>query len=97
MVAYFSIVHFLGFLVAGAAMSVLYTSVGPVRGRPVLLGGVAFAVLTAGFAVAGLLFMPGVIEIIGLGWIVVGNVLAAGSLVAFLVWAHAQSIVPRTA
>ncbi len=95
MVAYFSVFHFLAFLLAGVALSGLYNRVGAIRVRPLLVGGAAFAGLTAGFALWSMAMMPGVIEIIGLPWIVAGNLLASVLMVLFLEWAHRQSEVPR--
>lgn len=88
MVAYFSIVHFLAFLAAGAGVAWLYRSLGAYTRRPIFLVAFTFAVLTGGFAIVSLTLAPGVVAVIGLPWIAAGNLLTSIVMVGFIHWAH---------
>jgi hypothetical protein len=91
MVAYFSILHFATFLVAGASLSGLYRVLAPYARRSTFLVALTFALLTGGFALIGITVAPGVVPVIGLAWIVLGNLLTAFAMVAFLDRAYASS------
>ena len=87
-VAYFSVVHLAAFLVIGAGLTAAYRRLGAYARRPAFMVAFTFAVLTGGFALAGLTVVPGVITVIGLPWIAVGNLLTAVGMVAFMEWSH---------
>lgn len=88
MVAYFSIVHFLAFLAAGAGVAWLYRALGAYTRTPIFLVAFTFAVLTGGFAIVSLTLAPGVVAVIGLPSIATGNLLTSIVMVGFLHWAH---------
>jgi hypothetical protein len=88
LVAYFSVVHLAAFLFIGAGLTAAYRRLGVYSKRPTLMVALTFAVLTGGFAVAGLTVTPGVVSVIGLPWIAVGNLLTAMGMVAFMEWSH---------
>ena len=87
-VAYFSVAHLAAFLVIGAGLAAAYPRLGDYAKRPTLMVALTFAVLTGGFALAGLTVVPGVIPVIGLPWIAVGNLLTAMGMIAFMEWSH---------
>lgn len=91
MVAYFSILHFATFLVAGAGLSWLYRVLDPYARRSTFLVALTFALLTGGFALIGITLAPVVVPVVGLVWIVLGNLLTAFAMVTFLDRAHASS------
>lgn len=91
MVAYFSILHFVTFLGAGGLLSWLYRSLDPYARRSTFLVALTFAVFTGGFSLVGLTLAPGMVSVIGLVWIVLGNLLTALGMVAFLERAHGGS------
>lgn len=91
MVAYFSILHFATFLAAGAAISWLHRLLHPYARRSTFLVALTFALLTGGFSLIGITLAPGVVPVIGLVWIVLGNLLTAVAMVEFLGRAHASS------
>jgi hypothetical protein len=90
MVAYFSVLHLAAFLLIGLGLAVAYRRLGAYSRRPTLMAALTFAVLTGGFATAGVLFAPGVVGVIGLPWIAAGNLLTAIGMVAFMEWAHRE-------
>jgi hypothetical protein len=91
MVAYFSVLHFIAFLGAGAALSWLYRSLDPYARRSTFIVALTFAVLTGGFALIGMTLAEGAVAVIGLVWIALGNLLTAFGMVAFLERAHGGS------
>lgn len=91
MVAYFSILHFATFIVTGATLSGLYRVLDSYAGRSTFLVALTFALLTGGFALIGITLATGVVPVIGLAWIVLGNLLTAFAMVTFLERAHASS------
>ncbi len=87
-VAYFSLVHLAAFLLIGAALTAAYRRLGVYAKRPTLMAAMTFAVLTGGFALAGLTVAPGVVSLVGLPWIAAGNLLTAAGMVTFMEWSH---------
>lgn len=90
MVAYFSVLHLAAFLLIGLGLAIAYRRLGAYARRPALMAALTFAVLTGGFGVAGALFAPGVVGVIGLPWIAAGNLLTAIGMIAFMEWAHRE-------
>lgn len=88
MVAYFTALHFVAFLLVGAALAWLRRELAESPRRAALLVGVTFALLTAGFSVLAMTVADGVVPAVGLPWIIAGNLLTAGGMVAFIEWAH---------
>lgn len=90
MVAYFSVVHLAAFLLIGFGLAIAYRRLGSYARRPTVMTALTFAVLTGGFVAVGAVLAPGVIGVIGLHWIAVGNLLTAIGLIAFMEWAHRE-------
>lgn len=88
MVAYFSVAHFGVFLALGAAISLMCRWTGLSKTSPRTVVAAVFTLLTVGFFVGGQLLMPGVGAVIGVPFILAANLLTAGSMAAFLKWAH---------
>ncbi len=87
-VAYYTIAHMVGFIGLGAAITLLVHEVELHSRHPVVVLVVAFAVLEVGFLVVASLLLPGVIGRVGIVPVGVANLLAAGTIAAFLVWSH---------
>lgn len=90
MVAYFSVVHFAGFLALGAVISTMCRWTGLSESNPVSVTVVAFLVLSAAFFVASAVLMPGVGEVIGLGRILAANLVTGASMGWFMRFAHSK-------
>ena len=91
-VAKYSIVHFVVFGLLGLGISIL-THQAEMRARhPMLVGGIVFIILEAGFWSAASLVIPGVIQRLGALPIAIANLLAAVGIGAFLVFAHRPDV-----
>lgn len=88
MVAYFTTIHFALFGAVGLALSILVHQVEVHARHPRELIGVLFLVLFGGFIMGANLFMPGVVEAIGFGRIVIGNLVTAVAMALFLIRSH---------
>lgn len=88
MVAYYTALHFVAFLLVGGALAWLRRELADSARRAMLLVGVTFALLTAGFSVLAMTVPGGVAPAVGLPWVMAGNLLTAGGMVAFIEWAH---------
>ncbi len=87
-VAYYTIVHMVGFMGLGAAITWLVHEVELHSRHPAVVLLVLFAILEAGFLVVASLVLPGVIARVGIVPVGVANVLAAGTIALFFVWSH---------
>ena len=88
MVAYFSVAHFVAFLALGAGVSTMCRWTGLDKTNPVYVTGLVFLVLTGTFLVASTFLMPGISAVMGVQWILLANLLTAGSMGVFLHRAH---------
>ena len=86
--AYFTMLHFAMFGWLGLALSLLVheVEVHARHPRQVIVG--LFVVLEGGFLVGANIFMPGVVEAIGFGRVVVGNLVTATAMAAFMMRSH---------
>jgi hypothetical protein len=82
-VALYSLVHGALFLGFGAAVGLLVSRLPRVPSSPVLAVG-CFVALELGVLAGSRLVAPGLAEAIGLGWITLGNALAAIAMTAWL-------------
>jgi hypothetical protein len=88
MVAYFTMVHFALFGAVGLTLSILVHEVEVHSRHPRELIGALFVILEGGFLIGANLFMPGVVEAIGFGRIVIGNLVTAVAIALFLMRSH---------
>lgn len=88
MVAYYSIVHFATFGALGAGAAFLVHEVEIHSRHPGEVLAFFFVLFEAGFFVSAALFLPGVIEVLGVFRLFVVNLLAAGSMGLFLLSQH---------
>ncbi|MDH3207153.1 MAG: hypothetical protein OEO79_11110 [Gemmatimonadota bacterium] len=79
MVALYSLVHLVVFVLIGAAATALYEAWSLLR-VPMVLGAALMAVLTAGAFSLGAVAYPGLVAAIGPVWLVAGNLAAAGTM-----------------
>ena len=89
-VAYFSVVHFAACAVVGTLVTWLVHEVELHSRHPVVVLVVLFAIIEVGFLLAASLAMPGVIARLGIVWIGIANLLAAGSMAFFFVLSHRE-------
>jgi hypothetical protein len=89
MVAYFSGVHLVMFLVLGLAVSYLFKATGMSRRSLPVAAGTIFVILTGVFIAGDLLIMRGVATAIGIPLVLTANLLTALAMAAFLRRAHA--------
>jgi hypothetical protein len=88
LVAYMSLVHFAAFGALGFAFAWVYHE-GELHTRNPIEVLAIFVLVVEGVSfVAAWLLLPGVIEQLGAGRIAVGNLLAGGAMLAFLIRAH---------
>jgi hypothetical protein len=87
-VAYFTLAHMAAFVAIGAAVTWLVHEVELHSRHPAVVLVVVFAIIEAGFLTVASLGLPGVIARVGIIPIGIANVLAAGSMGAFLAWSH---------
>jgi hypothetical protein len=88
MVAYFTMIHFALFGAVGLTLAILVHEVEVHSRHPREVIGALFVVLEGGFLIGANLFMPGVVEAIGFGRIVIGNLLTAVVMALFLMRSH---------
>ena len=87
-VARYTAVHFVGFGLLGLFISVL-THQAEIRARhPLIVIGVVFLILEAGFWIAASVAIPGVIDVLGPLPVAAANLLAAVGISLFLVFTH---------
>lgn len=89
MVAYFTVVHLVSFLLLGGALSLLCRATGIASTNLPVVAGVVFLVLTAAFFAGDLLLMPGVATTIGVPLVLGANFVTAVAMGLFLRKAHA--------
>lgn len=90
MVAYFTVVHLVSFLVLGGVISFLCQALGIAKTTTPLVTGVVFVILTAAFFAGDLLLMQGVAEAIGIPLVLAANFVTALAMALFLRQAHAE-------
>lgn len=90
MVAYFSVVHFVGFLVLGGALSWLCRLTGISQSNLPMVTGVVFVALTAAFFAGDRLVMQGAVAVIGIRSVLAANFVTALAMGVFLRKAHAE-------
>ena len=88
MVAYFTMIHFALFGWLGLALSLMVHEVEVHSRHPREVILTLFLVLEGGFLIAANIFMPGVTAAIGMGRIVVGNLLTAIAMALFMMKSH---------
>jgi peptidoglycan/LPS O-acetylase OafA/YrhL len=88
MVAYFTAIHFAAFGALGMGLAVMVYEVELHSRRPGQVMAGLFLVLEGGFLAAANLLMPGVIDVIGFGRVVVGNLLTALAMALFMLRSH---------
>ena len=84
MVAWYSLVHFAVFGLLGTGMTLLVYEVGLHSRHPLLVLLLLFGVFEAGFVVTSAVVMPGVMARLGALPVAAANLLAAGSMGAYL-------------
>lgn len=89
MVAYFTIVHLVSFLVLGGMLSYLCQATGVAKTNLPVVTGVVFVVLTGAFFLGDFLLIGGAAAVIGFQSVLVANFLTALAMGVFLRKAHA--------
>lgn len=90
MVAFYSLVHFAVFGAAAALISKLRQRATMLQDQPLLIAGLAFAILTLGLLIADAVVMPGVVMAIGIVPILAANAVAGITMAVFFRWAQRQ-------
>lgn len=90
MVAYFTVVHLVSFLVLGGVISFLCQALGIAKTTMPLVTAVVFVILTAAFFAGDLLLMQGVAQAIGIPLVLAANLVTALAMAFFLRQAHAE-------
>jgi len=88
MVAVYTLVHFAAFALLGAVVAVAVRELELHSKHPLVTGLVIFGLAELGFFAAAALFLPGVVELVGAGWIGAANLLAAIGIALFLLSSH---------
>lgn len=88
MVAYFTIVHLVSFLVLGLVISYLCRVTGVAKTNLPVVTGVVFVILTVAFFAGDFLLMPGVAAVVGIPYVLAANFLTAVAMGVFLRRAH---------
>ena len=88
MVSFFSMVHFATFFVLAGALSYVSRVSRAVEGHVLVMTAMVFCVLTAAILLADWVFMPGVVETLGYGRVLVANALTGLAMAAFMKWSH---------
>lgn len=88
MVAFFSVFHFATFALLAAGLSYVSRASRAVEGHFLVMAAIVFSVLTAVILVADWLFMPGVVEALGYGQVMIANALTGLAMGAFMKWSH---------
>ena len=90
MVAYYSLIHFAAFGACAASLSWMRARSTILQQRPLLVAGLAFALLTLGLMIADAVLMSGVVAAIGIVPILGANAAAGLTIAAFFRWARRQ-------
>jgi len=88
MVAYFTLIHFTVFGALGMALAVMVYEVELHSRHPGKVMAALFLVLEGGFLASANLLMPGTVAVIGFGRVLVGNLLTALAMAAFMLRSH---------
>lgn len=88
MVSFFSMVHFATFFFLAGALSYVSRVSRAVEGHVLMMAAMVFFVLTAAIFVADWMFMPGVVETLGYGRVLLANALTGLAMAAFMKWSH---------
>ena len=88
MVAFFTALHLVVFLVLGLLVSAMVQRMHDLALHPGLVSLIIFLVLQGGFVLADTLFMQGVVAVIGFWWIAIANGLTGLAMGIFLMNAH---------
>ena len=88
MMAYFTVVHLVSFLVLGGLVSLLCRVLGISKTNMPVVTAVVFVALTATFFAGDLTLMPGVAEAIGIPLVLAANLLTAVAMALFFRKAH---------
>lgn len=95
MVAAFTLVHFAAFGLLGAVIAVAVRELELHSKHPLITGLSIFVLAEVGFFAAAALFLPGVVDVVGAGWIGAANLLAAAGIALFLVSSHRPDLWAR--
>jgi hypothetical protein len=95
MVAAFTLVHFAAFGLLGSVIAVLVHELELHAKHPLITGLSIFVLAEIGFFAAAALFLPGVVDVVGAGWIGAGNLLAAVGIALFLISSHRPDLWAR--
>jgi hypothetical protein len=88
MVAYYTLVHFAAFGLLGTAVAIAVHELELHAKHPLLVGLGIFLLAEVAFFTAAALVLPGVVAVVGAGWIGAANLLAAAGIALFLVSSH---------
>ena len=88
MMAYFTVVHLVAFLLLGGLISFLVRALGIAETNTPVVTVVVFVVLTAAFFTGDFTLMPGVAQAIGIPLVLAANVVTAVAMALFLKRAH---------
>jgi hypothetical protein len=88
LVAAYTVVHLLAFAALGALASLAVHAVEIRSAHPLLILLLLFLMVEGAFALGAGLFMSGVIERVGAGWIAIANALAAAAMGLFFAVSH---------
>ena len=91
MVAYFTVVHLVAFVILGLMISALVLRLHELAFHPIIVAMIIFVVLQVGFVAADAVFLGGVVGVVGFWWIALANALAGLSMGLFLLNAHRES------
>jgi hypothetical protein len=91
MVSYYTVVHFAVFAVVGTTLSFLFHEAELHARNPIEMLVLLVLVLEGAFFVGASLALPGVIDRLGAFRLAVGNLLAGGAMVVFLLWSHRRA------
>jgi hypothetical protein len=95
MVVAFTLVHFALFSVLGALVAIAVRELELHSRHPLVVGLSIFVLAEIGFFVLASLFLPGVIDVIGAGWIALANLLVAAGTGLFLLSSHRPDLWSR--
>jgi hypothetical protein len=88
MVSFFSMLHFATFALLAGALSYVSRVSRAVEGHTLVMAAIIFSVLTAAILAADWLFMPGVVETLGYGQVILANAVTGFAMAAFMKWSH---------
>ena len=89
-VAWATALHLAAFGVIGTAVTLIAHEVELHTRRPILALFILFLVIAETFIIVSAKFMPGVMEVLGWGKVLLANALAAGGITAFLWASHRE-------